>query len=197
MAHLAGTEALGITIDRALCLDLDHHTPNTLSPLISALKGLGLAPYWGPGTTRGSRVWLFLKGGDAEAYAKTLAKLAQALGFAPCEPYPNGGKPIILPFFGVASKVQKGRPLYGPDGKPVHYQDFSPIRAKEEELQAVSKAVGLFLTAMQRRPQSRHDTAMAFLNIAARMGVAEKLAVLMGTEAFFEAWGLDDGARTL
>lgn len=195
--HLLGVEALGVKVDRAVCLDLDHHGLSRVGPFVNALKGLGLAPYYGAGTTRGARVWVFLERGQAEGFAKLLSKLAHALGFTPCEPFPNGNKPIILPFFGVLSKNGVRRPLYGPDGKEASPANFNPVKATEEDVKAASIAVELFLTALQKRPESRHDAAMAFLNVAARMGVEDRLAVLMSTDAFYKAWGLDDGTRTI
>ena len=192
--HLHGRAALGVLVDKALSLDLDHHGLDQITPLLETLKGLALPVYYGPGTTRGSRVWVFTEAGDLEPHAQALADLAEALGYSPCEPYPKGRKPIILPFFGALNGDR--RPLYGPDGREIHPEGFNPARATRDHLRRVRLAVALFLEALSKRPENRHDTAMAFLNVADRVGVADLLAVLMGTEALFKAWGLED-TRTL
>lgn len=195
--HLYAQKALGVIVDKAISLDLDHHTPDLIGPLLAVLRALGIPAYFGPGTTRGSRIWLFTEPGDLEPKAGALSRLAKALGYTPCEHYPNGDKPVILPLFGAATANGQRRPLFGPDGAEVQVHDFNPQRVSLEVLEKARRAIDLFLVALQRKPELRHDTAMAFLNLAHRLGVLEEATVLMGTEALYKAWELDDGTRTL
>jgi hypothetical protein len=56
----------------------------------------------------------------------------------------------------------------------------------------------LFAVALQRRPQSRHEAALAFLNLSHRLGVLEEAARLFRTKRLWMAWGMEkDGSRTL
>jgi hypothetical protein len=194
--HLAGRLALGVLLDKALSLDFDDTPPEKIRPLAALLKDLGLFPYYGPGTTRGSRLWLFLEEpqGDLEALAKGLLRLAEAFGFRG-EAYPNGKKPVILPLYGALNG--QGRPLYTWEGHPVTLP-FRPACTPPEALRRAVLAGEVFQVALQKRPQSRHEAALAFLNLAGRLGVLEEAALLFRTERLWAAWGLaEDGTRTL
>lgn len=194
-AHLQGREALGVLLDRAVSLDFDHHSPKDLGPLLEVFRALDLPAYYGPGTTRGSRVWFFLpEAGDWQGLAQGVARLARDLGLIPCEGYPNGAKPVILPLYGALNG--NPRPLYRLDGAPVSLP-FAPETVDPQALGRLVKAGELFHTALQRKPESRHDAAMTFLNLAHRLGVAKELAALLSTPRLYQAWGLDDGTRSL
>lgn len=197
-AHLEGRTALGVLLDRALSLDFDHHARPDLRPFSRLLQDLGVPFYAGSGTTRGSRYWVFFQEPppDLERLAQGLAGLARALGFAPVEGYPNGGKPVILPLFGHLNG--QPRPLYSSRTKQPVSLPFEPEYADPELLRRVVRAGELLRVALSRRPPSRHDALLAFLNLAHRLGVLPEATVLFGHEVLWRAWGVEeDGSRTI
>lgn len=183
-------------MDKAISLDFDHHPPEALAPLLRVFGELNIPAYFGPGTTRGSRFWLFPSETERlESLAQGLARLAKALGFWSVEGYPNGRKPVILPFFGALNG--NPRPLYDLSGNPASLP-FRPQEASREALVRLVKAGELLQAALSHRPPSRHDALLAFLNLAHRLGVLEEAKVLFGHEVLWKAWGLeDDGSRSL
>lgn len=192
--HLRGDRLLGLIPDRVINLDLDATPLSDLGPLTSILTSLGIPGYFGPGNTRGSKVWFFLgePPGDIQSLARGLAKVAKlVLGEGhPVESYPNGDHGIFLPLFGILGKDR--RTLYGLNGKPVGWP-FEPNYADPEALRKLVKAAPFLEVALQRRPSgSRHETAMALLNLARRAGVLKEAKVLLATERVFSLWGLED-----
>ena len=200
-AHLEGRKLLGLVPDKAIGLDLDRTPPEGLRPLLEALNALGVPAYFGPGNTRGSRVWIFLEEPqeDLEALAKGLARVARLL-LGPehaVESYPNGQRGIFLPLFGAASGNGVARPLYEAwSGQRVGLP-FQPKYADPEGLRRLVKAVPFLEVALQKRPSGpRHDTALTLLNLGHWTGVLEEVKVLLGSEVVHRAWGLED-SRTL
>ncbi|MGC8905618.1 DUF3987 domain-containing protein, partial [Thermus sp.] len=103
---------------------------------------------------------------------------------------PNGKRGIFLPLFGILGKDV--RKLFELNGKPVGWP-FEPNYAHPEALQKLVKAAPFLEVALQRRPSgSRHETAMALLNLARRAGVLKEAKVLLATERVFSLWGLED-----
>lgn len=192
--HLKGNRLLGLIPDRAINLDLDATPLSDLGPLTSILTSLGIPAYIGEGNTRGSKVWFFLgePPGDIQSLARGLAKVAKlVLGEGhPVESYPNGDHGIFLPLFGILDK--DGRKLFKLNGKPVGWP-FEPNYADSEAIRKLVKAAPFLEVALQRRPSgSRHETAMALLNLARRAGVLKEVKVLLATERVFSLWGLED-----
>ncbi|MCS7219040.1 MAG: YfjI family protein [Thermus sp.] len=60
------------------------------------------------------------------------------------------------------------------------------------------RAGELLQVALSRRPEGRHDTLLAFLNLAHRGGCLEEAEVLFGHRVLWQAWGVaEDGTRSL
>ena len=199
-AHLEGRRLLGVVPDKVVHLDLDHTDLKNIKPLVDVLNGLGIPAYVGPGNTRGSKCWIFLEAPqrDLETLSKGLARMTKLLlgdGHT-VEGYPNGKRGVFLPLFGALNGAPK--PLYEAwSRKKVSPQDFAPTYADPEGLRRLVKAVPFFEVALQKRPEGpRHDAAMTILNLAHRAGVLEEVKALLGSEAVYRAWGLED-SRTL
>ncbi len=193
-SHLRGDRLLGIIPDRAINLDLDDTPLSDLKPLVSILEELGVQAYIGEGNTRGSKVWFFLEKplSDMQSLAQDLAHLAkQLLGKKHrVEVYPNGKRSVFLPLFGILGK--NGRPLYELNGNRVKWP-FDPQYADPEAIRKLGKAAYFLEVALQRRPMgSRHEAAMALLNLAHRAGIAKEVKTLLGTEKVFASWSLGD-----
>ncbi len=194
-AHLEGRRLLGLVPDKAINLDFDHTPLKALRPVLEALSALGVPAYAGPGNTRGSKVWLFLEEPqeDLEALARALARMAKLLlgGDHTVEGYPNGRHGLFLPLFGHLNG--QPRPLYeawtkNPVGLP-----FQPRYASPEALRRLARAVAFLEVALQKRPEGpRHEAAMALLNLAQRAGVLREVEVLLGSQAVFTRWRLED-----
>lgn len=196
-AHLEGRLALGLIPEKAISIDFDHHEPPELRPLLDLFRELGVPAYYGPSTTRGSRVWVFFgePSGNLEELARGLASIAQTLGL-PAEYFPNGSKPTLLPLFGYYNG--QPRPLYSSRTEEPVSLPFAPEYADPEHLRRVARAGELLRVALSQRPPSRHDSLLAFLNLAHRLGVLEEATVLFASEAVFDRWGIrEDGSRTL
>lgn len=197
-AHLAGRAALGLVPDQALSLDFDHHEPEALEPLFQLFDKLRLNFYFGPGTTRGTRIWFFLKAPtkDLNELATKLGNLVHGLGYVPVEVFPKGQKPVILPLFAALGKEPRWL-LYSENRREV-MPPFEPEAVDPEAFQRVLLAGELLVTALSQRPPSRHDTLLAFLNLAERTGVLEEAAILFAQETLWRAWGMaEDGSRSL
>ncbi len=162
--------------------------------MVSILEELGVQAYIGEGNTRGSKVWFFLEKplSDMQSLAQDLAHLAkQLLGKKHrVEVYPNGKRSVSLPLFGILGK--NGRPLYELNGNRVKWP-FDPQYADPEAIRKLGKAAYFLEVALQRRPMgSRHEAAMALLNLAHRAGIAKEVKTLLGTEKVFASWSLGD-----
>jgi len=194
--HLKGEQLLGLIPDKAINLDLDATPLEDLEPLADLLKALEIAAYMGKGNTRGSKVWLFFQNSptDISSLAKGLGHLVKTLldpeGKRPVETYPNGNKGVFLPLFGVLG--EKGHPLYDTQCRPVGWP-FEPTYADPEALRRLVRAIPFLVVALQRRPEgSRHETAMALLNLAHRNGLLKEVCALLATPRLFETWELGD-----
>lgn len=192
-AHLEGRQLLGVVPDRAINLDLDHTAPGDLVPVLEVLNTAGIAAYFGPGNTRGSKVWIFLESPqeDLEALARGLGRLGRLLGLVPVEPFPNGQHATFLPLYGALDG--QPRPLYeGWSGRPVSLP-FEPRYADPEALRRLVRAVPFLEVALQKRPDGpRHEAAMALLNLAHRAGLLREAATLLKSHRVFQVWRLED-----